>query len=182
MAVRRKKLTKPDVDQLIIQLTAEPKITDQMLLTFAETVNGGPFKTPKPKPITMKVAKQAVLSEFGCTTVTQLRKNKTFSMSMTGETISLKSKDDWMKLYRRWIRVPDNERNQTGPTCINGIDILENFRPWHVFGLNSETATKEDIQDSYRRLVKIHHPDAGGDERMFLRLKKMRDSLMAFMA
>ena len=30
-----------------------------------------------------------------------------------------------------------------GPTCINGIDVLENFRPWHVFGLDPKKAMIE---------------------------------------
>jgi len=178
MAVKRKKLTKPEVDQLIIQLTSESKITDQMLFAFAEMINGGPFKTPKPKPITMKVAKQAVLAEFNCSTVTQLRKNKAFNMSIAGETISLKTKADWMKLYRTWVAVPHSERNKTGPTCINGIDVLENFRPWHVFNLDMSTATKEKINSAFKRLAKIHHPDAGGDSRVFERLQKMRQTAL----
>ena len=86
-----------------------------------------------------------------------------------------------MKLYRRWVAVPESERNQSGPTCINGIDVLENFRPWHVFGLDPKTATQEDVKASFRDLAKIHHPDAGGDARVFERLQKMRDSVLALM-
>ena len=63
-------------------------------------------KTKKPKAMKMAAAKKAVLSKFGCKTVTELRKNKNFTMSMTGETIALESKADWMKLYRRWIGEP----------------------------------------------------------------------------
>ena len=95
MTVRRKKLTKPEVQELINELMAEAKITDQMLLAFAEKLNGGPFKIP---PISMAAAKKAVLAEFGCSTVSQLRKNKAFNMSIGGETISLKTKADWMNL------------------------------------------------------------------------------------
>ena len=86
-----------------------------------------------------------------------------------------------MKLYRRWVAVPEEERGRTGPTCINGIDVLENFRPWHVFGLDSSTATKEDVKDSFRTLAKVHHPDVGGDPKVFERLQKMRDSVLALM-
>ena len=138
-------------------------------------------KAKKPTTMSMAVAKKAVLSNFGCKTVTELRKNKNFTMSMTGETISLKSKDDWMKQYRRWIGVPEEERELIGPTCINGINVLENFRPWHVFGLDSKSASKEDVKNSFRNLAKIHHPDAGGDKRVFERIQKMRDSLLALM-
>lgn len=113
--------------------------------------------------------------------MTELRKNKTFTMSMTGENIRLKTKDDWIKLYRRWVSVPESDRSKTGPTCINGIDVLENLRPWHVFGLDPKIATAEDVKSSFRELVKSHHPDAGGDERVFCKLQKMRDSVLAMM-
>lgn len=183
-ATKRKKLTKPDVEKLIGDLLNAESLNREALLAFAETINRGPFKDPpkpKPKPMTMTTAKKAVLEKFNCKTVSELRKNKTFTMSMTGEKITLKTKDDWMKLYRRWVAVPESERSQTGPTCINGIDVLENFRPWHVLGLDPKTATQEDVKSAYRDLVKIHHPDAGGDARVFERLQKMRDSVLALM-
>ena len=109
-----------------------------MLFDFAETINGAKFKEPKAskkKAMTMTKARKAVLDTFGCKTAADLKKNKTFSMSMVGEDYGLKIKADWIKLYRRWVAVPESERELTGATCINGIDVLENFRPWHVFGL-----------------------------------------------
>ena len=184
MAARKKRLTKTEVLELIAQIRSETNINDEILLSFAEKINGGPFLSPKakkPKAMTLAAAKKAVLSNFGCKTVTELRKNKNFTMSMTGETIALKSKADWMKLYRRWIGVPPEERDQTGSNCINGINVLENFRPWHVFGLDSKTASKEDVKTAFRDLAKVHHPDEGGDKQVFERIQKMRDSLLALM-
>ena len=184
MAAKRKRLAQTEVLELISQLQAQAKITDELLLSFAEKVNGGCFsesKPKKPKAMTMAAAKKAVLSNFGCKTITELKQNKNFVMSMTGEEISLKTKADWMKLYRRWVGVPIEEREMIGPTCINGIDVLENFRPWHVFGLNSKTASKEDVKTSFRNLAKVHHPDVGGNPRVFERLQKMRDSVLAQM-
>ena len=185
MATRKTKLTLAEVQQLIKDLlihSHSPSVDD--LLVFAETINRGPFKTPKqakPKGLTAAAMRKAVLNKFECKTVTELRKNKTFAMAFTGEKVGLKTTDDWRKQYRKWIAVPEDERDQEGPTCINGIDVLENFRPWHVFGLDSSTATTEDIKESYRQLVKTHHPDMGGDARVFERLQKMRDSLIALM-
>lgn len=185
MAVARtKKLSKPEVEALIHGLLQSDRITHNALLAFAERINGSEFKeppTPKPKILTMTEAKKAVLDKFQSKNVAELKKNKTFAMSMTGEEISLKTKDDWIKLYRRWVAVPENERNKSGSTCINGIDVLENFRPWHVFGLDPKKATAEDVKASFRDLAKIHHPDAGGDPRVFERLQKMRDSVLALM-
>ncbi len=181
MAARRKKLTNIEVEELIHQLLKEKSITSEALLAFAEKINGGPFATPKAKSMSMALARKAVLEKFDCKNVTELRKNKTFSMSIAGETISLRTKEDWMKLYRRWVGVPEEERDLSGPNCINGINVLENFRPWHVFGLDSKTASKDDIKDSFRALAKVHHPDVGGDKRVFERIQKMRDSLLALL-
>ena len=183
-AARTKKLTKPEVESLIQGLLQSGAITHDSLLEFAERVNGSVFKSPakpKAKAMTMTTAKRAVLAKFNCKSVTELRKNKTFLMSMTGEDIGFKTKDDWLKLYRRWVGVPESERGLEGPACINGINVLENFRPWHVFGLDPKKATAEDVKASFRDLVKTHHPDVGGDPRVFERLQKMRDSVLALM-
>lgn len=102
-------------------------------------------------------------------------------MAFTEEKVGLKTTQVWREQYRKWIAVPQDEREQMGPTCINGIDVLVNFRPWHVFGLNSSTATTEDIKESYRQFVKTHHPDMGGDARVFARPQKTSDSLIALM-
>ena len=183
MATRKKQLNLVEVQELIQDLlnqSASPSA--DVLLAFAEAINRGPFKEPKqakPKALTATAMKKAVLAKFECKTVTELRKNKTFAMASTGEKVALKTTEDWRRQYRKWVAVPDDERNQIGPTCINGIDVLENFRPWHVFGLDSATATTEDIKESFRQLVKTHHPDMGGDARVFERLQKMRDSLIA---
>ena len=183
-AAPSKKLNSEEVGALIDGIINSGDYSHASLLALAERVNGSAFKAPpakKAKAMTMAAAKKAVLNKFECKTVAELRKNKTFSMSMTGEDISLKTKADWIRLYRRWIAVPESERNQDGPTCINGINVLENFRPWHVFGLDPKVATTADVKASFRELAKIHHPDAGGDARVFARLQKMRDSIIALM-
>ena len=177
---RRRKLKKTEVLQLIAQLQEEESLNSDVLLAFAEKINGGPFAEQK-QEITRDEAKEAVLKKFDCKNATELRKNNTFAMAMTGETFALRSREDWLKLYRRWIGVPQEERNQEGKTCINGINVLENFRPWHVFGLDSSKATKEDVVNSFRSLVKIHHPDVGGDRRVFEQLEKMKNSILALM-
>ncbi len=181
---RRRKLKKTEVLQLIAELQQEGSFTSDALLAFAEKINGATFaeeKLKKQQGMSRDEAKNAVLQKFDCKNGTELRKNKTFAMAMAGETYGLRSREDWLKLYRRWIGVPKEERNQEGKTCINGIDVLENFRPWHVFGLDSSKATKEDVVNSFRSLVKIHHPDVGGDRRVFEQLEKMKNSILALM-
>lgn len=45
-------------------------------------------------------------------------------MQMGDEDFGLKTTADWLKLYRKFIAVPEHERNGTGPTFVNGIDVL----------------------------------------------------------
>ena len=179
----RKKLNLTQVQKLIEKFQAHnPKPSAEALLAFAEQINGSSFCKPKPpriKPLSMAKARTAVLDKFECKSVTELRRNKTFLMAFSGEKVNLKSADDWRNQYRKWVGVPADERNKTGPHCINGIDVFENFRPWHVFGLSAESSTPEDVKISFRQLAKVHHPDVGGDALVFERIQKMRDSLLA---
>jgi len=147
------------------------------LLSFAEFINGKSFPEPV---LSLTQLKAGVCRVFGCANAKELRQSSEFNLAMAGRQVDLKTKADWQKLYREWVGVPQAERNRSGPTCINGIDVLENFRPWHVFGLEPATATAENIKEAFRRLAKEHHPDVGGDPRVMERLQKMRDSLLAF--
>lgn len=145
-----------------------------------------PEVTPQPKGSGkapgIKDVKAGVLKAFGVKTVAELKRDEMFQMAMSGSDNPLKTKEDWLKVYRAHVRVPDNERGlPDGPTVINGIDVIKNFRPWHVFGLDPKTATADDVRAKFRKLLIKHHPDQGGDPRMPERLKTMRDSLLAFM-
>lgn len=173
----RQKLDRPAVQQRIADLLATGPPDAASLLAFAEFIHGKPFPEPVLPLIQIKAE---VCQVFGCRNATELRKSSEFKMAMAGRSFDLKTKADWQKLYREWVGVPQAERGRSGPTCINGIDVLENFRPWHVFGLEPATATTEDIKEAFRRLAKEHHPDMGGDPRVMERLQKMRDSLLAF--
>lgn len=141
---------------------------------------GAAGKKPGKAP-TLPEVKAAVLKAFGAKSIAALKKNKEFQMAIAGETENpLKSKEDWLKVYRSFVGVPANERNlKDGPTVINGIDVLQNFRPWHVFGLDPKKATNDDIRAAFRKTIMEHHPDRGGDPRVAERLKIMRDSLLA---
>lgn len=173
----RAKLDRPAVQARIAELLAAGPPDAAALLAFAEFIHGKPFPEPA---LTLPQLKAAVCGAFGCKTPAELRKSSEFNLAMAGRTIHLKSKADWQALFREWVGVPRAERNRTGPTCINGIDVLENFRPWHVFELDPAAATADDIKEAFRRLAKQHHPDVGGDPRVIERLQEMRDSLLAF--
>jgi len=185
VAARSKKLTLAEVKALIQTLLDKPDLGEADLLAFGQTINGAAFMDPpppKPKPPTATEIKKKVLAHFQCKTVTELKKNKNFQLSMTGAEVALKTKDDWLVLYRRFIGIPANERNlQDGPTVINGIDVLQHFRPWVVFGLDPKTATADEVREAFRRLIQVHHPDHGGDPRVAERLQTMKDSILALM-
>lgn len=174
---KAKKLYKSTVREKINELLQQGEISAESLMDFAEFIHGKPFPEPT---MTLTQLKTAVCGVFGCRTAAELRKSNEFNLAMTGRSFNLKTKADWLKLYREWVGVPQSERGLKGPTCINGIDVLQNFRPWHVFGLDPKVATAEDIKTAFRNLAKEHHPDVGGDPRVMERLQKMRDSLLAF--
>jgi hypothetical protein len=161
----------------IQELLANGTLDQAILLEFAEWIQGKPFPEPV---LTLTQLKSEVCRVFGCANAKELRQSSEFNLAMAGRSIDLKTKADWQKLYREWVGVPQAERNRSGATCINGIDVLENFRPWHVFGLEPTTASADDIKEAFRRLAKEYHPDVGGDPRVMERLQKMRDSLLAF--
>ena len=173
----RKKLDRKAVSEKIDAILENGQIDAATLMDFAEFIHGKPFPEPT---MTITQLKAAVCEVFGCKSAAELRKSNEFNLAMTGRSFNLKTKADWLMLYREWVGVPQNERGLTGPTCINGIDVLKNFRPWHIFGLDPKEATAEDIKSAFRNLAKEHHPDVGGDPKVMERLTKMRDSLLAF--
>lgn len=177
MPTSRKKLDRAAIEQRIARLLDQGPPDTSALLAFAEFIHGKPFPEPV---LTISQLKREVCRVFGCENAKELRQSSEFNLAMSGRSFDLKTKADWQKLYREWVGVPQAERNRSGATCINGIDVLENFRPWHVFGLEPATATADDIKEAFRRLAKEHHPDVGGDPRVMERLQKMRDSLLAF--
>ena len=188
LAARRTTLTLADVQALVDTLLSKEQISSSDLLAFARTVHGGDFRdTPAAKPQhpkgpTVAEIRQQVLAHFQCSTVAALKKDRNFQLAMTGDAVAFKSKDDWLKLYRRFIGIPRNERNLAdGPTVINGIDVVKHVRRWVVFGLDPKTASADDVRASFRRLIQQHHPDHGGDPQVAERLQTMKDSILALM-
>jgi hypothetical protein len=178
------------IESKIHELVTKHGYDAQILREFAEFVQSQ-LKTRKHKSITttlsgsrkaptMAELQAAVVTAFGCSDIKTLKNHEAFKLATTGRDLDFRKKEAWLVMYREWVGVPENEHPEAGPTCINGIDILKNFRPWHVFELNPKTATANDINTAFRRLAKQHHPDVGGDRRVFERLQKMRDSLLAF--
>ena len=170
------------IESRIQELVAKYGYESQILRDFAEFVQSQPQprKSKSKKTLTLTDLKIAVAAAFECSDVKDLKKHKAFKLAIEGRELNFRTKEAWLILYREWVGVPENERHEEGPNCINGIDVLKNFRPWHVFDLDSKTATSDDINAAFRRLAKQYHPDVGGDRLVFERLQKMRDSILAF--
>lgn len=96
-----------------------------------------------------------------------------------GQKWSLDNPSALETLYRKYVDILPNERNSTGPTSINGVDVMKYFRPYQVFGLDPKTATKEDKKRAYRKLAQKYHPDnqETGNREMFERIENMYKSI-----
>jgi hypothetical protein len=144
----------------------------------------GPASTAK--PMTIREMRSAVFKSFNVKSTAALMANKNFQQSVVGDKPrTLKGKnaeEEWRQLYRRFVSVPRDERGlKDGGSVINGVDILKNFRPWVAFGLDPKKATKADVDKAFRKLAMKHHPDAGGDRKVFEKLVSMKNSVKALM-
>lgn len=174
-----KRTIRPNINKVRAEIRRVAQLHDydeQILLKFAEFVNGGAFKALEPDMNELKVA---VIQAFGCSSYDQLKKETTFSFFVQDQKLKMNSKAAWLQAYRKFVGLPDSERDAISATSINGIDVLRNFLPWKVFDLNPKTATAEEIKKAFNILAKKHHPDHGGNPEVFERLKEMRDSLLA---
>ncbi len=140
-----------------------------------------PPKPPKPpKPLTLAQLKKAIFGYFDVKDVKELKKSGSFAMATSGMgRLDFSKKDGWEKLYRKFIGVLPEEENETGYGCVNGINIFKYDLVWKAFGLDSQTATSEDIKSAYRELSKVYHPDNSntGDAQVFARLHVFYKSL-----
>ncbi|MBD2099002.1 molecular chaperone DnaJ [Trichocoleus sp. FACHB-591] len=140
------------------------------------------IKPPKVKPLTLTQIKAAIFQNFSVKNTTELKKSGAFKMATDGmDDFNLSVKEDWEKLYRKFVGVLPGEENQQGYGCINGINIFNYFKPWQVFALDPKTATRKDIQNAYHKLSKVYHPDISktGDAAIFDSLTIMYKSISA---
>lgn len=140
------------------------------------------LKSSKIKPLTLAQIKSEIYKHFSVKNTVELKKSGAFKMATDGEnTLNLKVKDGWEKLYRKFIGILPEEENQQGYGCINGINVFNYFKPWQVFNLDPQTATTQDIKNAYYKLSKIYHPDVSetGDAAIFECLNVMYKSINA---
>jgi preprotein translocase subunit Sec63 len=176
-ASKRKK--RPNGNQVrakIRELNQKYQYDEQVLLNFAEFINDGKFEVVEPS---MQELKDAVIAAFSCSSYKELQKNSNFKLFVQEHTLKMTTKEAWLKVYRKFVGLPESERNSIGITSINGVDVLRNFLPWKVFDLDPQIATVDDIKSAFNKLAKEYHPDHGGNADVFEQLKIMRDSLLA---
>ncbi|WP_198805783.1 J domain-containing protein [Leptolyngbya sp. BL0902] len=169
----------PDFNQIrakIREIAKTNKYDEEILLSFAEFINGGEFKSIEPK---MQDLKNAVIKAFGYSSYAELSKDGAFSLFVKDHNLRMTNTEAWLKVYRKFVGLPESERNSIGKSSINGINVLRNFLPWDVFDLDPEKATAEDIKAAFNKIAKKHHPDHGGDPAVFEELKIMRDTLLS---
>jgi hypothetical protein len=135
---------------------------------------------PPPKPLTLTQLKQAIFQEFKVVDAKALKKSSRFKMATSAmENFNLSQRDGLEMLYRKLIGILPNEVGETGPGCVNGINIFKYDRPWEAFGLDPKTATTEQVKTAYYDLSRIYHPDnrETGDAVIFNRLNVFYKSL-----
>jgi len=158
-------------------------IDASILKEFASfVINNYKKKELSTKPLTLTQLKEAVYIHFGVSNTTELKRSGTFRMATDGmDDLNFSVKETWERLYRKFIGILPNEKNQQGYGCINGINIFDYFKPWQVFDLDSQAATPEDVKKAYRSLSKTYHPDVPGtgDAKIFDRLNTMYLSISA---
>ena len=176
MAARKKRPNLNQIRKEIRKISAEYDYDQSVLYKFAEYVNGGKFKELAPS---MNDLKQAVIASFGYKNYQDLKNDSNFGLFVLNNSLKMNTKEAWLKAHRRFVGLPENEKDSISETSINGVDVLRNFLPWKVFNLDPKTATANDIKRAFNELAKVYHPDYGGNSEVFNQLKLMRDSLLA---
>jgi hypothetical protein len=171
------------VQDEITRLSQSQNVDANVLEQFANfVIQNYNLKNKRSAPeLSITAIKQAVYHYFQVKNTQELKKSGLFKMSTDGmNALDFRLASTWKMLYRKFVGVLPNEKNQEGYGCINGINIFNYFKPWKVFGLNPKIATKEDIKKAYYNLAKIYHPDnpTTGDRKIFEQIDIMYQSII----
>jgi hypothetical protein len=173
----------PQVQSEIVRLSKVGQLDAQLLEAFAYLVLQSSEQKPKRKVQVLKIdeLKQSVYERFKVNNTSELEKSGAFKMATDGmDKLDFRLKETWETLYRKFIGILPSEENEEGYGCINGINIFKYFKPWQIFGLDPQTATKDDVKSSYHQLSKIYHPDNSetGDREIFEQIEAMYKSII----
>lgn len=81
-------------------------------------------------------------------------------------------------LNLRGSLTPGIEPLDVGVAVYFSRKIKEDFRWQDALGIHDPAPTEQQIQDAFRRLAQVHHPDRGGDVAMFQEVTKHRDNAL----
>jgi DnaJ-class molecular chaperone len=69
--------------------------------------------------------------------------------------------------------------NELVDVAFRGYEALSSGEHWWEILEVDRAASKDVVTMAYRRLVKLHHPDAGGDPEQFHRIQRAYDQAVA---
>lgn len=82
---------------------------------------------------------------------------------------------------QRGSMTPGIEPRDVGVAVYFSKKIKEDFAWQDALGIHEPAPTEQQIQDAFRRLAAIHHPDKGGDIAMFQAAAKHRDNALRWL-
>ena len=81
-------------------------------------------------------------------------------------------------LTQRGAMTPGVEPRDVGVAVWFSRKVEEDFRWQDALGLADPLPTESQINEAFRRLAQIHHPDRGGDPAMFTAVAKHRENAL----
>jgi len=150
--------------------------------TEADAKKGEKKSKSEDAPLNDRDLKKAIYQRFEVKTQAQLLKSGNFKMATSGMAVKgkgfdPKSRESWEAVHRKTVGVLPEEKNETGPHVVNGINVMKYDMPWKAFGLNPKTATGEEIKRTAKKILARYHPDNGGDPAVFDRLHQLYRSI-----
>ncbi|AYP68309.1 chaperone protein [Bacillus phage vB_BcoS-136] len=100
------------------------------------------------------------------------RLRREFEEKLRREREEFRRKFEEYERKRRERRQREQEREKQRYGALN--KLIESYR---ILGLNQDATAKE-VKSAYRRLAKKHHPDVGGNEKQFIKLKEAYDFIV----
>lgn len=159
-----------------------PSSTQEAIAAKADAKKGKKKSKSEDAPLNDRDLKKAIYQRFEVKTQAQLLKSGNFKMATSGMAVKgkgfdPKSRESWEDVHRKTVGVLPEEKNETGPHVVNGINVMKYDMPWKAFGLNPKTATGEEIKRTAKKILAKHHPDNGGDPAVFDRLHQFYQSI-----